>query len=110
MKKQIALIYKHAAILLLCLAFSLNVLAVKFYSINSLFGISSKVTNSICEDDNGFIWASSKTGILRLTENDYRIYQLPYETAGAIVVKLIYEHSKAEMTEMTEMLEIILSG
>ncbi len=88
------LIYRHAAILLLCLAFSLNVPAVKFYSVNSLFGISSRVTNSICEDNNGFIWASSKTGILRLTDTDYRIYQLPYETAGAIVVKLIYEHSR----------------
>ena len=93
MKKPIALKYRLAAVLILNLAFSLNVLAVKFYSINSLFGISSRVTNSICEDDNGFIWASSKTGILRLTDTDYRIYQLPYEKAGAIVVKLIYEHS-----------------
>jgi ligand-binding sensor domain-containing protein len=59
-----------------------------------MFGISYRVTNSICEDENGFIWASSKTGILRLTDNDYRIYQLPYETAGAIVVKLIYDHSR----------------
>lgn len=81
-------------ILFINLAFSLNVLAVKFYSINSLFGISNRVTNSICKDDNGFIWAASKTGILRLTDDDYRIYQLPYQTAGAIVVKLVYENSK----------------
>ena len=92
-EKYIALIYRFAAILIIQFVFSLNVGAVKFYSINTLFGISSRVTNSICEDDNGFIWASSKTGILRLTDTDYRIYQLPYETAGAIVVKLIYEHS-----------------
>jgi signal transduction histidine kinase/DNA-binding response OmpR family regulator/ligand-binding sensor domain-containing protein len=91
--KSIILIYRLAAILILHLAFSLNALSVKFYSINTLFGISTRVTNSICEDDNGFIWASSKTGILRLTDTDYRIYQLPYETAGAIVVKLVYEHS-----------------
>lgn len=80
-------------ILLLHLAFFFDAMAVKFYSINSLFGISSRVTNSICKDDNGFIWASSKTGILRLTDNDYRIYQLPYEKSGAIEVKLVYEHS-----------------
>ena len=92
--KPINLKYWLVAIIFINIAFSLNVLAVKFYSINSLFGISSRVTNSICKDDNGFIWASSKTGILRLTDNDYRIYQLPYKTAGAIVVKLIYEHSK----------------
>jgi signal transduction histidine kinase/CheY-like chemotaxis protein/ligand-binding sensor domain-containing protein len=87
------LIYRLTVILFLHLVFPLNLLAVKFYSINSVFGISTRVTNSICEDNNGFIWVSSKTGILRLTDNDYRIYQLPYETAGAIVVKLIYEHS-----------------
>ncbi len=93
-KKSSTIKYRFTAILLLLqLIFSLNVLAVRFYSINALFGISSRVTNSICEDDNGFIWASSKTGILRLTNTDYRIYQLPYETAGAIVVKLVYEHS-----------------
>ncbi|MEI6143467.1 MAG: two-component regulator propeller domain-containing protein, partial [Mariniphaga sp.] len=86
--------YRLAAVLFLNLIFSLNALAVKFYSINSLFNISTRVTNSICEDDNGFIWASSKTGILRLTDNDYRIYQLPYEMAGAIVVKLIFDHSQ----------------
>jgi len=91
--KSINLRYWLVAIIFINIAFSLNVLAVKFYSINSLFGISSRVTNSICKDNNGFIWASSKTGILRLTDDDYRIYQLPYETAGAIVVKLVYEHS-----------------
>ncbi len=86
--------YRLFAILFFHLALSLNVLAVKFYSINSLFGISNRVTASICKDDNGFIWASSKTGILRLADTDCRFYQLPYETAGAIFVKLIYEHSE----------------
>jgi len=92
-RKFITIIFRLATILILHLAFSLNALSVKFYSINNVFGISSRVTNSICEDDNGFIWASSKTGILRLTDTDYRIYQLPYETAGAIVVRLVYENS-----------------
>jgi signal transduction histidine kinase/ligand-binding sensor domain-containing protein/CheY-like chemotaxis protein/AraC-like DNA-binding protein len=94
LKKIITQQYRFAAILIIILAFSLNVIAVNFYSINSLFGISTRVTNSICKDDNGFIWASSKTGILRLTEDDYRIYHLPYETAGAIAVYLIYENSR----------------
>jgi signal transduction histidine kinase/DNA-binding response OmpR family regulator/ligand-binding sensor domain-containing protein len=85
--------YRHI-LFLVFIVLSFNVLAVKFYSINSLFGISNRGMNSICKDDNGFIWASSKTGILRLTDDDYRIYQLPYETAGAIIVKLIYKHSK----------------
>jgi len=48
-------------------------------------------TATVCSDDNGFIWTSSKTGILRLTDNDYRIYQLPYQTADIISVKLVYK-------------------
>ncbi|MBV5349120.1 hybrid sensor histidine kinase/response regulator, partial [bacterium] len=94
MNKSINLKYWLVALVFVNLAFSLNASAAKFYSINSLFGISNRVTASICKDDNGFIWASSKTGILRLADTDYRFYQLPYETAGAIFVKLIYEHSE----------------
>jgi ligand-binding sensor domain-containing protein len=92
--KSVLLRYWLVAAMLISIAFPSNVLAVKFYSINSLFGISTRVTNSICKDDNGFIWASSKTGILRLTDDDYRIYQLPYETEGVLIVRLIYENSK----------------
>ena len=76
------------------MVFSSKAFAVEFYSVNSIYGISMRVTNSICKDNNGFIWASSKTGILRLTNDDYRIYHLPSETAGVIFVKLIYENSK----------------
>ncbi|WP_352421618.1 response regulator [Proteiniphilum sp.] len=47
---------------------------------------------SICKDKHGFIWASSKTGIARLSEDNYRIYQLPYKTADVINVKLVYEN------------------
>lgn len=65
----------------------------KFYSVNSLFGISVREVNSVCNDRDGFIWASSKTSVLRLTEDDYRTYHLPYETADVLTVKLINEHS-----------------
>src|SRR5665647_2078927 len=65
LKKLETLKYRLVAIFILNILFSLNVLAVKFYSINSLYGISMRETNSVCKDDNGFIWASSKTGILR---------------------------------------------
>lgn len=76
------------------LAFYAGASPLKFYNINSLYGISVRTTNSVCKDDNGFIWASSKTGILRLTDDDYRIYQLPYETTGAIIIRLTYENSQ----------------
>jgi ligand-binding sensor domain-containing protein len=86
--------YSFHAIFLILFLYSSHAIAVKFYSINSLFGISSRVTNSICKDDNGFIWASSKTGVLRLTDNGYRIYQLPYDTVGVLSVNLIHQSSR----------------
>ena len=58
-----------------------------------MYGISMREMASVCKDGNGFIWASSKTGILRITESDYRIYQLPYKTANIINVKLAYNNS-----------------
>jgi signal transduction histidine kinase/ligand-binding sensor domain-containing protein/DNA-binding NarL/FixJ family response regulator len=64
----------------------------KFYSINSMYGIFLRESASICSDKNGFIWASSKTGILRLTEDDYRLYKLPYVKAGYFV-KVIYRNN-----------------
>jgi len=78
--------------LLSYIAFSKSAFAVEFYSINSLFRIPMRETNSVCQDSNGFIWTSSKTGILRLTEDDYRIYRLPYESANVITVELIYHY------------------
>jgi len=86
--------YRIAAIIIISLAFSLNVLAVKFYSVNRLFGLSMREVNSVCEDDNGFIWASSKSGILRLTKNNYRTYSLPYNTSDVFKVKLVFKNAK----------------
>ncbi|MBP7507847.1 MAG: response regulator [Prolixibacteraceae bacterium] len=65
-----------------------------FNNINNIFGISIREANSVVKDNYDFIWVSSKTGILRLTDDDYRIYQLPYETANVISVKLNYDNSK----------------
>lgn len=62
---------------------------VKFFSVNALYGISQRVTYSICKDSNGFIWASSRTGIIRLTKYDYHLYQLPYESVDNITVKMM---------------------
>jgi ligand-binding sensor domain-containing protein len=61
-----------------------------FYSVNDIHGVSLRTANSVVEDDKGFIWASSKTGVLRLTEDDSRSYLLPYVTPDVITIKLIY--------------------
>lgn len=67
---------------------------INFYNINEKFGISIRETASACMDDYGFVWVSSKIGILRLTEDDYRLYQLPFDTPDVITVKLIYQSSE----------------
>jgi signal transduction histidine kinase/DNA-binding response OmpR family regulator/ligand-binding sensor domain-containing protein len=62
----------------------------EFSSINNIFNISIRESTSLCTDQDGFVWASSKIGILRLTNNDYRIYQLPCINFGFINVRLTY--------------------
>ena len=61
-----------------------------FQSLNEKFGISLRETTSACMDSNGFVWIASKMGILRVVEDDYRIYQLPYESPDVVFVKLHY--------------------
>jgi signal transduction histidine kinase/DNA-binding response OmpR family regulator/ligand-binding sensor domain-containing protein len=56
-----------------------------------MYGISMRETESICKDDNGFIWASSKTGILRLAGDYSHVYQLSYQSTDIVTVKLVYE-------------------
>ena len=67
---------------------------VKFYNVNQIYGISMRETASVCKDNNGFIWASSKTGIVRIAGNDYRIYQLPFQTLNILNVKLACTNSE----------------
>lgn len=73
-------------------ALTLQAANVKFYDINSIHGINIRKVASICKDDNGFIWASSNTGIMKISEDNYQIYQLPYATADVINVKLAYDN------------------
>jgi signal transduction histidine kinase/DNA-binding response OmpR family regulator/ligand-binding sensor domain-containing protein len=83
---------------LLTIAFTLSISAaysrnVKFHNINDMFGVSMRETASICKDANGFIWSSSKTGIMRIAGNDCRIYSLPFQTMDIINVRLIYRNN-----------------
>lgn len=62
--------------------------AMKFQSVNEEYGISLRETTSSCMDSNGFVWIASKMGVLRVTADDHRIYQLPYNSPDVIFVKL----------------------
>jgi len=65
---------------------------VQFYNLNEEYGISIRETNQICKDDDGFMWISSKMGIVRYTQDDIRTYQLPYESEDIITVRLVYKN------------------
>jgi signal transduction histidine kinase/DNA-binding response OmpR family regulator/ligand-binding sensor domain-containing protein len=65
-----------------------------FYNIGDIHGVSVLGANSVCEDDNGFIWVSSKSGVFRFTEDDERQYELPYVTANVISVNLLFRNSR----------------
>ena len=60
----------------------------EFFSVNNLYNISIRETNSVCKDADGFVWASSKMGILRFASHNYRIYNLPYAEHNALTVRL----------------------
>ena len=78
--------------LVLSISFSYST-NVKFHNVNDLYGVSMRETASICKDNNGFIWTSSKTGIMRISDNDCRIYSIPYRTTDIINVKLVYNNN-----------------
>lgn len=66
---------------------------VEFHHINSKFGISIRKITSLCQDDNGFVYGASKMGIIRVTDDDCRIYPLPY-TSDINSIRLIYADSQ----------------
>lgn len=86
---------------LIFILFNINAFGapLRFYSINETLGVSMLNVSSVCKDDNGFVWAASRNGVLRLTDNSYRFYSLPFETHNAIVVKLV--KSKSELVAYT---------
>ena len=65
----------------------------KFYSVNTIYGKSIRDVYSICKDDEGFIWGASKTGILRVSENDCRLYSLPVTITDFYFTRLGYRDS-----------------
>lgn len=59
-----------------------------FANINEEFGISMREITAVVRDDDGFIWAASRTGVLRIAGNDYRLYELPFITTDVMQVKM----------------------
>ncbi len=66
---------------------------VRFYNIGDKFGVSLREVFSICKDKNSFIWGASKTGVTRISGNDFRRYTLPYLSTDNYYTRLIYHNS-----------------
>lgn len=49
-----------------------------------------KDITAVVRDDDGFVWSASRTGILRTSAHNYRIYSLPFFTTDVMQVKLAY--------------------
>lgn len=64
----------------------------KFYNINVMHGVSLREMASVCKDKDGFIWASSKTGVIRVSDRNYKIYHLPFKSSNIINVRLSCEN------------------
>lgn len=64
--------------------------SIQFFNLNEEYGISIRETNQVCEDEDGFIWISSKVGIVRYSRDDIRTYQIPYDTEDIISVGMEY--------------------
>ncbi len=88
--------YTLALVIVFNLCFLINIRAndnLQFYNLNDEYGVSFRQTNMVCSDSNGFIWISSKMGIIRYTQDDVRFYKLPYETVDIISVKLLSQNN-----------------
>lgn len=61
-----------------------------FESVTEHTGIAMTDITSMTYDDDGFIWAASRMGIMRATPSDSRLYELPVSTSDVMQVKIAY--------------------
>lgn len=90
---------KYRWLFLFLVVISANVFAFdysnfKFINLNRDYRLSIRETNSVCEDLNGFTWASSKMGVIRYSIHDVKIYTLPFENLNVITTRLVFGGGK----------------
>ncbi len=62
----------------------------EFESVAGDNGIPMSGITTLTLDDDGFVWAASRMGIMRATPSDCRTYNLPVSTSDVMQVKLAY--------------------
>lgn len=68
---------------------------IRFYNVSDVFGVSVREVYAVCKDRNGFVWGASKTGILRIAENDLRLYELMYSVADNYFTRIAYNNNSS---------------
>lgn len=61
-----------------------------FYSINNYRHIDILEPTSLCKDNDGFLWVASRTDIIRISDAEHTIYNLPDSHRGANNFRLKY--------------------
>lgn len=75
----------------------------RFHNVSDIYGITISEPNSICRDNNGFLWISSKDGVLRLADNGGKVYRLPYTSMNVVTVEVAQrDHHLAAFTNQGE--------
>lgn len=67
---------------------------VRFRNLNDEYGMSIREANSVCSDLNGFIWISSKMGVVRYSANEIKSYQLPVESVNVLTTSLTFSNDQ----------------
>lgn len=75
---------------LLSVTFSMKADDMGFYSINDYRHIDILEPTSICKDSVGFLWVASRTDIIRISDTEHTIYNLPDSHRGANNFRLKY--------------------
>lgn len=66
----------------------------QFYNASDIYDTAISEPNSICKDKNGFIWIASKNGVYRLSDNDCKLYVLPYSTMNVVSVEITHRDNR----------------
>ncbi|MDE5882953.1 MAG: response regulator [Muribaculaceae bacterium] len=66
----------------------------EFESVSGDNGIPLSGITTLTLDDDGFVWAASRMGIMRATPSDCRRYNLPVSTSDVMQVKLAYNKGR----------------
>lgn len=85
------------AIIALLLFLPINIFAgnkQQFYNASDIYGTSIIEPNSICKDRRGFIWIASKSGVYRLSDNNCKLYVLPYSSMNVVSVEITHRENR----------------